>query len=108
MLSSAAENLAQQLRNAADKLDSSDPADVIEGLNTLTRKSQEYDAGGILLDMHVELSTALSSLLDVVNPLGCFYYMQQDMPPNVGEGGAFWTVALPSRDDGAFKVCCFL
>ena len=60
------------------ELDSSDPAVVIVGLNTLTSKSQELESGGVSLENYHELSIALSSLLDVINPLGCFYFMDEE------------------------------
>ena len=111
------------LLQTAEKLDSSDPADVIEALNMLTRKSQEYDSSGIVLEAHAELTTALSCLLDVIHPLGCFYFMgdvDDGNSSNSSSSGSssdstgaatsedpdstMLSLRLPSEEDGDFKV----
>lgn len=66
-----------KLKLATQYLDSNDPKTVTAGLNYLTQKSYEssaewtaYSTAALQIDQYPPLLNSISSLLDVVNPLG--------------------------------------
>ena len=98
--------LRDLIKKATHDIDSSDPMQVIESLNILTQKSFEIDCGGVQLEHNYELPIALASLLDTINPLGCFYFESTTPPLSIFRIGnlAEWCVELPSASEFSFQV----
>lgn len=68
--SSNAAKHTEEILNATNRIESSDPTVVVQGLNILTKKSFEALEGhNIQFEHYPQLAVSLGSLLDVVNPL---------------------------------------
>ena len=98
------------LTEAVKLIDSSDPSDIIHGLNLVTLKSfnRSTETCDINLESCPYLLLSLGSLLDVVNPIGNILFMADTAPKILarfgGDDDTYWTSELPSHNQEAFQV----
>lgn len=94
-----------EIFGATAKIESSDPSVVIQGLNTLSKKSFEaLETNSVHFENYPQLAISLGSLLDVVDPLTSFVFF-------CGDTNAFseftlgaWPVTLPTAGNPHIKV----
>ena len=93
-----------KIHKATKELDSSDPAVVIKGLNTLLMKSFESDTGITLqVENYPELLISLGCLLDALNPLGGMLF--QESSPSSSKGNEIIEVGIKRKitDDSSVR-----
>lgn len=91
---------------AMAKIESSDPSVVIQGMNTLSKKSFEaLETNSVHFENYPQLAISLGSLLEVVNPLTSFLFSCGDTGSSSSEytAGA-WPVTLPCQGNPHIKV----
>ncbi len=70
MSQSTAAKHSEEIALATNRIESSDPSIVVQGLNVLTKKSFDaLESSNLHFEFFPQLALSLGSLLDVVNPL---------------------------------------
>lgn len=94
-----------EVNAATAKIESSDPSIVIQGLNTLTKKSFEaLESHSIHLENYPQLAISIGSLLDIVNPLTAYIFSCENGNINAEDVLGQWTVKLPCEGNPHIRV----
>lgn len=102
---SASDYYMAQIDASVQDLYSTNPSDIVRGLNFLTQKSFEFvDTSSIQLEFLPQILLGLSDLLDIINPIGKCFFEEVVDPQDMSKP---WVTRLYSSKNEALKVCYF-